>query len=169
VYLKISAFLTAFRSKSSSEKYEWDMYLPFTDAMNYALEQLSDIEVDGLPGFETHIAFVPCDKGVKSDNDVSRSSYKPDIAVMSLQDACEFHQLETTKPMLSEFITKITGKSPSGITNWKTVLSAVEVKRNKKTVRPESGESNVQGGVEEGLSETPYNSQLSTCKINAFS
>jgi hypothetical protein len=146
------------------------MYLPFTDAMNYALEQLSDIKVDGLPGFETHIAFVPCNKGVKSDNDVSRSAFKPDIAVMSFPDACKFHQLEKTDElMLFEFITKIAGKSPSGITNWKTVLSAVEVKRNKKTVQPESGESNALGGVDEGLSETPYNSQFTTCKINAFS
>jgi hypothetical protein len=153
------------------------MYLPFTDAMNYALEHLSDIKVDGLPGLETHIAFVPYNKGVKSNNGASRSSFKPDIAIMPLQDAYESHKLEKTgKLTLSEFITKITGKSSSGVTNWKTVLSAVEVKRDKNAVWPELGEFNVQGGqvsivpdVDERLDEKMYDSQPTTRKINYFS
>ena len=35
------------------------MYVPFAEAMNHALELLSDIKVDGLTEFKTHVAFVP--------------------------------------------------------------------------------------------------------------
>jgi hypothetical protein len=110
------------------------MYLPFTEAMNYALERLSDIKVEALPDVKEHIAFVPCNKNVKSDRSAPGSSFKPDIAIMSIQDAYEFHELDPTDgSKLSTFITEIKGKSPTGITNWKSVLSAVEIKR-----RPEA-------------------------------
>jgi hypothetical protein len=128
-------FVTVFCSESSSFKFEWDVYLPFTEAMNYALECLSNVKVEGLPDFKKHIAFVPCNRNVKSDRSAPGSSFKPDIAVMSIQDAYEFHGLGSTYgSKLSTFITKVKGKSPNGITNWKSVLSVVEMKR-----RPEAG------------------------------
>jgi len=106
------------------------MYLPFAEALNYALEQLSGIQVDGLPEFKSHIAFVPCNKGVKSDRDLRGYLLKPDIALMSIRGACEFYELDQhDAPNVSQFISKIAGKPPSGSTNWKTILSAVEIKR----------------------------------------
>lgn len=92
--------------------------------------------MDGLPEFKTHIAFVPCSKGVKSDHnsnhDLSGSSFKPNTTPVSVQDtgwdSYESDQPDTLK--FSQFISEITGESPSGSTNWKTILSAVEIKRN---------------------------------------
>ena len=106
------------------------MYLPFAEALNYALEQLSGIQVDGLPELKSHIAFVPCNKGVKTDGKPRGPALKPDIALMSIRGACEFYELDQLNvPNVSEFISKIAGNPPSGSTNWNTILSAVEVKR----------------------------------------
>ena len=114
------------------------MYKPFSEAINYALEQLSDIEVDGLPKFKTHIAFVPCDSGVKSERTEPGSSFKPDIAVMSIDSAYELRGLKGhDRPKLPSLITKVTGKEPKGEFNWTTVLSAVEIKRKKDARWPE--------------------------------
>ena len=71
------------------------MYLPFAEALNHALEDLSKVQVNGLPGFKTHIAFVPCNKLVSSNRKLPGSRFKPDIVVMLLQDARELHGLET--------------------------------------------------------------------------
>ncbi|KAF9647703.1 hypothetical protein BDM02DRAFT_3270005 [Thelephora ganbajun] len=157
--------------KSSSSTYEWDMYLPFTEALNYALEHLSNIRVNGLPKFKTHIAFVPCNKGVTSGRSLQGSSFKPDIAVMSLQDAREFHglnQLDT--PKASQFIGEITGKSPPGFVSWKTVLSAVEVKRKKdasdwaslKVFNYQERQVNVMRDADQRLDEEPDTPQPTT-------
>ena len=109
------------------------MYKPFAEAMNYALERLSEIELDGLPKFKTHIAFVPCNEGVESDCSVPGSLFKPDLAVMSIKDAFEWHGInQTYKLKLSEFVSEIAGKEPPDPISWKTVLSAVEMKRNKE-------------------------------------
>ena len=108
------------------------MYLPFAEAMNYALERLSDIEVNGLPKFKTHIAFVPCNRRVQSNRTTPGSSFKPDIAIMTIQNAYEFHKLQPPDtPKLSKFVGEIAEKSPSGLTNWGAVLSAIEIKRKK--------------------------------------
>ncbi|KAF9645198.1 hypothetical protein BDM02DRAFT_687172 [Thelephora ganbajun] len=51
---------------------------------------------------------------------------------MVIQDAREFHGLDQLNtPEVSKFISEITEKSPAGFTSWKTVPSAVEVKRKK--------------------------------------
>ena len=148
------------------------MYLPFVEAMNYALECLSDIEVDGLPKFKSHIAFVPCNKGVQSDRDIGGSSFKPDIAIMSIQDACEVYQLdESCVPELSKFTGQISGKSLSGLT-WKAMLSAIEMKR-KGVNRAGPSASKRQGSViqdtDQQLDEEFVDSQPATCKIDAVS
>ncbi|KAF9783684.1 hypothetical protein BJ322DRAFT_1109538 [Thelephora terrestris] len=118
--------------KPSSFTHERQMYKPFTEVMNYALEPLSRIEVDGLPKFKSHIAFVPCDKGVKSDCDISGSSFKPDVAVMSIQDAYKLYKLDgSDAPELSKLITEISVNAPSGSPSWKTILSAIEIKRGR--------------------------------------
>lgn len=150
------------------------MYLPLAEAMNYALEQLSHIDIDGLPRFKTHIAFVPCNRRVLSDRDIEGSSFKPDIAIMSIGDAYEFHELNgPDPPPLSEFINTIQGRSPSGVVKWKTVLSAIEIKRKKARDWPPLIGSDPNDGVtrdvNKPLDEVPDDSQPSTCKINGVS
>ena len=140
------------------------MYLPLVGAMNYALELLSEIEVDGLPKFKNHIAFVPCDKGVRSDRAIGGSSFKPDIAIMSIQDAYNLYQLGGP-PELSGFTSQLSEKSPSGFT-WKAILSAIEVKRAKGAPK---GQDGVMQDVNERLDVELDGSQPTTCKIDAIS
>jgi len=122
--------MTQSRSKSLPFADKWDMYFLFAEALNYAFEELSGIQLDGLPEFKSHISFVPCNKGVDSHCDSYGYSLKPDIALMSIRRACEPHEFDQLDvPNVSKFVSKIAGKSPSGTTNWNTILSAVEVVR----------------------------------------
>ena len=181
---KFCALLSAFRSKRvaySSDKEtparEENMYFPFAEAMNCALEQLSDIQVEGIPEFKTHIAFVPCsDKGVKSDRSAPGSSFKPDIALMSLEDACEYHGVDRAgAPQLSEFITGVAKVSPSGSANWKNFLSAVEVKRRAVELPPlgffDHSETQVSviPDVDQRPDDKPDYPPPVTCKIDLIS
>ena len=98
---------TSFQSKISASHYEWDIYDPFTEALNYALGRLSDVEVDGLPKFKSHIVFVLCNKRVSSDRDLGRSSFKPDIALVSIQDARKLYELDDVdKPDVSHSLAR---------------------------------------------------------------
>ena len=120
--LKLSAFVTVSRSKLSSSdrpspahtEYEWDAYIVFAEAMNYALKHsVSNIEVAGFPKFNNHIAFVPCNKEVQSNCVLPGSGFKPDIAVMLIQDAYEFHQLnQINRQKPPEFVARISGSRP---------------------------------------------------------
>jgi len=122
--------MTTSRSKSLPFADKWGMYLPFAEALNNALQQLSDIQVDGLPKFMSHVAFVPFNKGVDSHRDLYGYSLKPDIALMSIRGACEFYELDQLHaPNVSQLVSKIAGKSPSGSTNWNSILSAIELER----------------------------------------
>jgi len=124
--------MTAFDSKSSSSRYEWDMYSPFADAMNHALEHLSEVQVDGLPEFKTPIVFVPCNRNVSSDRGLPGTAFKPDLAITTLEDARELYGLnELDAPKVSEFIGKISNGSPISSIGWRTILSAVEMKRKR--------------------------------------
>ena len=124
--------MTAFLSQSSSSENERHMYKPFSEATNYALERLSEIDVDGLPKLKTHIAFVPCNSEVQSERNESGSLFKPDIAVMSIDNAYKLYGLgEHDQPKLSALIAKVPDEPPPGTFTWKTVLSAVEIKRKK--------------------------------------
>ena len=145
------------------------MYLPLVKFMNYALELLADIKVNGLPKFKNHIAFVPCNKGVQSDRVIGGSSFKPDIAIMSIQDAYNLYQLGGP-PELSKFTSQLSEKSLSAVT-WKVILSAVEVKRAKDQVGAgvSGGQGNVAQEVGECLDEELVDSQPATCKIDALS
>ena len=106
------------------------MYLPFAETMNYALEQLSDVKVEGLPEFKSHIAFVPCDAREESDCGIPGSEVKPDLVIMQIQDAYGFYGLNQAEaPTLSQYVAKIKGRLPPDPTDWKTVLSAVELVR----------------------------------------
>jgi hypothetical protein len=140
------------------------MYLPLVQAMNYALELLSKIEVDGLPKFKNHIAFVPCNKGVQSDSGIAGSSFKPDIAIMSIQDAYNLYQLSGA-PELSKFTSQLPAKPLSDLT-WKAILSAVEIKRVKGASK---GPGNVLQDVDECPDEELHDSQPATGKIDAVS
>ena len=150
------------------------MYKPFAEAMNYALERLSEIEVDGLPKFNTHIAFVPCNEGVQSDCIVPGSSFKPDLAVMSIEDAFKWHKIDQTHKLgLSALIGKIAGKKPPGSINWKTILSAVEMKRNPQAYWAKLGEfdghqGHATQGVDNSFSEKLDDPELTTGKIRLF-
>ena len=139
------------------------MYAPLSDALNLGLEDVSKIEVDGLPEFQNHIVFVPLDEGVTSDRDLEGSLFKPDLALMSLATACEFRNVKYTRSLrVSQFVGKIPKKTPSKMglpkavssknvpgnappknhpppsyrISWKDILSAVEVKRGPKKTWP---------------------------------
>jgi hypothetical protein len=155
--------LNAFYSKLSSAKDERHMYKPFSEALNYALEMLSEINVDGLPEFEEHIVFVPLDEGVESDRDLEGSLFKPDIIIMSFDAACRFRNVRDTRTLtVSQFISKIPPKAStkkgskansSSRVGWKDVLSAVEMKRDPKDGWPLLGHfsENVPQIVSEGM------------------
>ena len=106
--------------------------------MNHALELLSKIQADGLPEFKAPITFVPCDKNVSSDCDSPGTKFKPDLAIMTLEDAREFYGLnELDAPRVSQFVSKIPKGCSTGSIGWKTILSAVEMKRKSdKKDRP---------------------------------
>jgi hypothetical protein len=141
------------------------MYKPFSEALNYALEKLSEINVDGLPEFEKHIVFVPLDEGVESDRDLEGSLFKPDIIIMSFDAACRFRNVRDTRTLtVSQFISKIPPKAStkkgskansSSRVGWKDVLSAVEMKRGPKEEWPLLGHfsENVPQIVSEGMDE----------------
>ena len=146
------------------------MYAPLSAALNLGLEDLSKIDVDGLPKFQNHIVFVPLDEGVTSDRDQPGSSFKPDLALMSLTTACDFRKIKDTRSLkVSQFIDKIPTKarsemgppetppskkipknapsksnvlktSPSHHIGWKDILSVVEVKRGSKKTWPTLGD-----------------------------
>ena len=150
------------------------MYLPFAEALNDALERLSGIQVDGLPDFKTHIAFVPCDKGVPSDRDSSGSTFKPDIVLMPIQDARKLYGLDQLHtPAVSKFISEIKGKISSDFTGWDTILSAVEIKRKVdmsgwaplETFYQPDRQVSVIPGVDRRLDEIWDDSQSTTRKI----
>jgi hypothetical protein len=131
----LSAVLTAFFSRAALLIREQDSYLPLSGAMNYALERLSEIEVDGLPEFKNHIAFVPCkERAIQTNRITPGSLFKPDIAIMSIEDAYEFYEPGrpyAPKRKLCELMNEISQKAPSGSASWSTVLSVIEIKRGK--------------------------------------
>ena len=148
--------MTVIDSKSSSSVSERNMYAPFADAMNHALEHLSKIQVDGLPGFTTPIVFVPCGKSVSSDRDSPGAACKPDLAIMTLEDACEIYGLnELDAPKVSEFVNEI----PNGFVSWRTILSVVEMERKRGTL------DCTRGANQDEETDIP---QPTTSKIDAF-
>ena len=168
------------------------MYKPFSEALNYALERLSKIEVEGLPKFKSDIVFVPLDEGVEFDRDLEGSLFKPDIIIMSLDSACRFRNVRDTRTLtVSQFISKIPPKAStkkgskansSSRVGWKDVLSAVEMKRGPKEGWPLLGHfsETVPQIISEGMDEqllqsrnpnpaTPSDvSQSQTRKIHAL-
>jgi len=106
----------------------------FSDVLNYGLECLSEIEVDGLPKFRDHIVFVPF--GVEG------SSFGPDVVLMSLATVCNFHGITDREGLrVSQFVDKITKKAPPKAVpsknappcriGWEDTYSVVEVKRGQ--------------------------------------
>ena len=120
-----STIVTAFHSKMLSSASKRNTHPPLAEVLNHALGCLSDIQVNGLPEFKTHIA-------LSSDSDLARSSFKPDIALMSIQDARNLYGLDQVDmPEVARFVGEISGKSTSSLTGWKTILSTVEVERRR--------------------------------------
>jgi hypothetical protein len=176
-HLNSSTFVTAFLSKSLSSTSELEMYQPFAEALNYALERVSNFQVDGLPELKTHVVFVPCNKRVFSTHKLSESSFKPDLVVMPLPDACKFYGLGgLDAPTISRFSSETTGKLPSGLISWATVLSAVEVKRKKNisgwaplgAFNFQDHKVSVIQDENQRLDEEPDTSQSTTRKMNAL-
>jgi len=90
------------------------MYAPLSNVLNHGLEELSKINVDGLPRFENHAVFVPLDTGVISNRDLHGSLFKPDLALMSLTAACDLCKIEQGSAlMVSQFVSKIPQRAPS--------------------------------------------------------
>jgi len=151
------------------------MYLPFTQALNRALRDLSKIQVDGLPKFDSHIVFVLCDKAVSSDRGAPGTLFKPDLAVMSLADAWKFHTFPGV-PSISQFVDRTVKGPPSGSINWKTILSVVEMKRRVGSVWHPLGDFGSRGKQDSVMEDVDWRldqeldvSQPITRKISAFS
>lgn len=149
------------------------MYQPLTEAMNFALEHLSDIEVAGLPKFKSHIAFVPCNKGVLSNRDKAGSLFKPDLLIMTLQDTYKHHKLDgPDAPRLSEFTSIIAETSTDGSFSWEEVLLAIEVKRTRAPGWLPLTKSKLKGGAVREKNKwsdaEPSDSQRTICKIDRF-
>ena len=171
--------MTVFPSEMKKFEYGCEMHRPFAEAMNYTLERLSAVEVDGLPKFESHIVFFPCDRRGVYDRGFGSlfKPFKPDIAVMSIQDAYESHKLiQPDTPNLTRFIREITAKSPSGLPSWGPVLSAIELHSNDGLNWAELGmfthrERQVSAveDVDKQPDEKPDYSQPTIRKIGAFS
>ena len=188
------------------------MYGPLSDALNLGLEDLSKIEVDGLPKFQDHIVFVPLDEGITSDRDLGGFLFKPDLALMRFATARDFRKMKDTRSLtVSQFVDRIPKKthskmgppktvpsknvpknapsknnptktSPAYNIGWKDILSAVEVKRGRKSNWPTLGgftdvvSSITDSGSDEQLlrSQTPDPetssdvSQSQTCEIHVL-
>ena len=169
--------MTTLCSKSARND-ERKMYQPFTEALNFALEDLSRINVDGLPEFKAHIVFAVCDKGVVSNRSLHGSRFKPDIAVLSIEDACEFYglgELQANEPQISQFVNGAREKSQSGTLRWYSIRSAVEVKRKSKRSWATLKKSGLQEqfsaipGANKFLDEEPDDSQPTTRKTDVIS
>ena len=115
------------------------MYAPLSDALNYGLERLSEIDVDGLPEFKDHIVFVPSDKDVTTDRDLEGSLFEPEVALMRFTTACDLLKIKVTRSLsVSRFVSKIPKTTPERHPQadptyrigWKDILSPVEVKQN---------------------------------------
>jgi hypothetical protein len=150
------------------------MCVPLSEAMNYALQHLSGINVNGLPAFKNHIAFVPCfERGVPYNRAEFGPSFKPDIAIMSIQDAYEFFEPGRRDGQeLSEFISGIAEKTPSGQINWISVLSAIDIRRTDAKWAPfgvfgdQGGQNDSPTNVDLQPNKEQNNSRFATCKIN---
>ena len=160
-----------FGSRSSSYRTEQEMYTPFADALNHALEPLSDIQVDGLLEFKAHIMFMPCDMTVASNRDSQGSLFKPDVVIMSLEDTRELHKLDKLDtPKVSEFIDKIMGTS-CGCVGWNTMLSVVELKRKGSSwsaLQGSGSQDSAMQDTDQPLDVEPDTSEPVTCKIDIF-
>lgn len=154
--------MTSFCSKSSMSVYDLGIDLSFAGAMNYALERLSRVEVNGLPRFKSHITFVQCGRETQSDCGEPGLSTEPYLAVMSLHDAYELYELNRTGGLEpSTFINGLEEKSPSGSTSWETELLGVEIERNTNEVWPELGVFDPRVAMHDMGDSQPTN-----CKIN---
>lgn len=59
------------------------MYGPFADACNNALNELSRLQVEGLPHFSDRIVFVRVEQSVQSQHSARKNWPRPDIVLMS--------------------------------------------------------------------------------------
>jgi len=114
------------------------MYAPLSDALNYGLECLSEIHVDGLPEFKDHIVFVPSNKDATSDCDLEGSLFEPEVALMRFTTACDLLKIKVTRSLsVSRFVSKVPKTTPERHPQtdptyrigWKDILSPVEVKQ----------------------------------------
>jgi len=114
------------------------MYAPLSDALNYGLECLSEIHVEGLPEFKDHIVFVPSDKDATSDRDLEGSLFEPEVVLMRFTTACDLLKIKVTRSLsVSWFVSKIPRTTPERHPQadptyrigWKDILSPVEVKQ----------------------------------------
>ena len=109
------------------------MYDPLIKALNYTLDRLSKVNVDGLPEFkeERQIVFARSDTKCIGTETYLQGSYKPDIILIKwskfkTEYGSEHHPY--SESYRSEICCKSRrGKRPLG---WCNILSTVEVKRS---------------------------------------
>ena len=112
------------------------MYSPLIKAFNYALDQLSKLEVPGLPEFqeERQIVFARSDaKCIESDSYL-KGSYKPDIILVKW-DVFKRAQLCSSFAYPESYKSYICCESSHSqpTLSWRNLLSTIEVKRGVGT------------------------------------
>jgi hypothetical protein len=122
------------------------MYKPLLEAFNFALEELSEVSLDGLPGFKSNIVCVPWDGAVISPHELPGSTFKPDITINNFSDAPRLYGINNHSLQLSEFVDAILDKqdgegfakaNPTPRMEWGDILTTIEVKRDREEQWPD--------------------------------
>jgi len=108
------------------------MYNPLVGALNYALDQLSEFDVPGLPEFQEkrQIVFARSDAKSISSASYLNGSYKPDIVLVKWNMFKKTHQRSDaaySESYESDICFKSGCDQPA--LKWHNILSTVEVKR----------------------------------------
>ena len=123
------------------------MYTPLSQLLNLVLDKLSEADVTGLPKFKGHIVCAPVDEVVTPGRPWEGSRIKPDVAILTLETACIFRDIDWTPDLTPlQFIEGIPARTtsprrprkegkplegPDYCLSWNDVLSVIEVKRDK--------------------------------------
>jgi len=98
--------LNALHSEKSPARRERYTYGPLSNTLNYGLECLWEIDVDGVPERSDRIVFVPWDEDMPSDRVINGSLFRPDV-ILIFATACDFRGItDKDDLMVSHFVDK---------------------------------------------------------------
>ena len=109
------------------------MYTPFVLACNYALDKLSEINVEGLPAFEQKkqiVFFRSHDRSVRSDHHNRMSLVKPEILLLQRDLLLKRRRPNSTLYSTSHSTDLCVEKSDLEL-SWWNIRSTVEMKIRK--------------------------------------